>query len=174
MNRPSIASIQSSIELKRWYFLKHELVAHAKSLGLSTRGNKPELIQRIGVYLDSGEVIGPTKRASISQFDWARDNLTPETVITDSYRNTRNVRHFMVRHASERFKFTNEFMAWMRSNLGKTLGDAVNFWIELDRKKREEGYQEMPLPQNQFNRFTREISQSVPGISAQQIRKIWA
>ncbi|MEM6689807.1 MAG: DUF6434 domain-containing protein [Planctomycetota bacterium] len=171
--RPPITLVRSSEELRQWYFLKSDLVAHAKSLGLSTGGNKPELIERIGIYLDTGEVVSSTRKKPKSRFDWGKEKLTMETPITDNYRNTRNVRGFMLLNASARFKFSNEFMAWMRSNVGKTLADAITFWKELDRKKKA-GYREKPLPQNQFNRFTREISSAVPGISAAKIRKVWA
>ena len=65
-------------------------------------------------------------------------------------------------------------MDWMRGNTGKRLEDVVAFWLELDRNKREEGYREEPLPQNQYNGFSRALSEAVPGISSAEIRRIWA
>ena len=79
----------------------------------------------------------------------------------------------MKTHAGTRFAFSNEFMAWMRENTGRTLADAVRFWQELDRRTREEGYREPSLPQNQYARFTRAIAEAQPGIRAREIRRLW-
>ena len=172
--RPEIESIRSYQALQRWYWLKSELVTYAKQRGIGTACQKPELVRRIGHWLETGEAIKNSAKRATSSFDWRTETLSEETVITDSYRNTKNVRAFMKRYASDRFKFSNEFMQWMRLNQGKTLGDAAQYWIELDRRKREAGYRETALPHNQYNQFTRAISQARPGISAKEIRRIWA
>ncbi|MEM9768359.1 MAG: DUF6434 domain-containing protein [Cyanobacteria bacterium P01_D01_bin.71] len=115
----------------------------------------------------------PPRRLTTAKFDWARAALTLDTMITDNYRNTRNVRTFMQRHAGSKFAFNNEFMAWMRSHAGKTLRDAIAFWQELHRRKTTADYREAALPQNQYAQFVRAISQAHPGISANEIRRIW-
>ena len=79
----------------------------------------------------------------------------------------------MKTNAGEHFKFSNEFMQWMRDNTGKTLKDALAYWIELDRKKRYFGYREEPLPQNEYNQFVRALSEARPGISTKEIRRLW-
>ncbi|MEL7430043.1 MAG: hypothetical protein AAFN43_08575, partial [Pseudomonadota bacterium] len=76
--------------MKRWYWLKSELVAHARVLGVKTTGQKFTLLERIAHFLDTGETQWPgdrEKRVS-SSFDWHAEVLTPDTVITDSYRNS--------------------------------------------------------------------------------------
>ncbi len=123
--RPALESIRRAATFRRWYWLKSELVAFARSKGLPTAGNRPELTERIAHWLSAGEVKPPERRVATSRFDWRREELTPETLITDSYRNTRNMRAFMKTHAGTRFAFSNEFMAWMRANSDRTLADAV-------------------------------------------------
>ena len=172
--RPNIQDVRSSEELRRWYWLKTELVSYARQKELSTVGNKLELLQRLCHWLDTGEALKPASRSVTSRFDWAKETLHLETIITDNYRNTRNVRAFMKRHVGPRFAFSNEFMQWMRAHVGATLSDAVAFWETLDHKKRTQGYREASLPQNQHNQFSRALSQAKPGISAQDIRRIWA
>jgi hypothetical protein len=171
--RPAISDIKSATELKRWYWLKSELVAFARTCGVPSDCNKPELLTRLGQWLDTGTVAVAKKARVSSAFDWGREPLTPDTVITDSYRNTQNMRRFMQTHAAAHFKFSNEFMAWMKASEGRTLRDAVAFWLELDAKKKQ-GYREKPLPQNQYNQFSRDLSAAVPGIAAAEIRRIWA
>ncbi|MEH6646819.1 DUF6434 domain-containing protein [Sulfitobacter sp.] len=46
-------------------------------------------------------------------------------MITDSYRNTQNVRRFFKIQIGPEFKFNRPFMAWLKKNSGLTFGDAV-------------------------------------------------
>lgn len=124
--------------------------------------------------MDTGKRLPTARRPRPSGLvDWGKGTLTIATIIDDGYRNTRNVRSFMQTHASQRFRFSNEFMGWMRTNAGRTLGDAVAFWLELDRKKREDGYTEASLPQNEYAQFSRAVAQARPGLSAAKLRALW-
>lgn len=172
--RPPLKKVKMGAEFKRWYWLKKELVSYCKEQGLGTVGQKPELERRIVRLLDAGEIVKPQRKKPESSFDWSREKLVLSTVITDSYRNTKNMRNFMKTNAGDRFKFSNEFMQWMRNNTGKTLKDALAYWIELDRKKRYSGYREKPLPHNEYNQFTRALSEAQPGISTKEMRRLWA
>lgn len=60
----------------------------------------------------------------IGNFDWHSALLTKDTIITDDYKNSQNVRRFFVAALGSEFKFSVKFMAWLKSNSGKTLGDA--------------------------------------------------
>ncbi|MEO1445737.1 MAG: DUF6434 domain-containing protein [Cyanobacteria bacterium J06635_11] len=172
--RPAIESIESGEEFKRWYWLKEELVSYCRTLGLGTAGQKQVLTARIVTFLDTGKIVRPVSKKVTSTFDWSKETLTLGTRTTDSYRNSQNVRKFMKQQVGDRFAFSNEFMEWMRDNMGKTLADAVEFWIDLDSRKRLSGYREKPLPQNQYNQFVRALSQAKPGISNKEIRRLWA
>lgn len=172
--RPDIQTVQTATELKKWYWLKAELVSLARQFGVAYSCNKPELLSRLCHWLETGEKVAEHKRQVLSTFDWSKAPLSKDTVITDSYRNTQNMRRFMRKHAADHFAFSNEFMAWMKAAQGKTLQEAIEFWLALDRKKKLDGYREKPLPQNQYNQFSRAISRAKPGISASEIRRIWA
>lgn len=172
--RPAIDTLTSSVELERWYWLRSELVAFAIQIGIGSHCQKPELIKRIALWLDTGKLTKNSVVNRESSFDWRKEELSLTTVITDSYSNSQNMRRFMKQHAGNHFKFSNEFMNWMRKHSGKQLKDAVHFWIDLDQKKREAGYREAPLPQNQYNQFTRTLSEKCPGISSAEIKRIWS
>ncbi|MEM6480086.1 MAG: SAP domain-containing protein, partial [Pseudomonadota bacterium] len=51
--KPHIAEIRSAVELRRWYWLKTELVDQAKALGLATSGGKFEILDRIAHFLET-------------------------------------------------------------------------------------------------------------------------
>lgn len=61
-------------------------------------------------------------------FDWHSDTLTRATPVTPSYKNTQNVRRFMLEHCGPGFTFDRPFMAWIRNDIAKNLGDVVDEW----------------------------------------------
>ena len=60
--------------------------------------------------------------------NWHSDTLTRNTTVNEDYRNTQNVRRFMVEHCGDAFKFDRDFMAWIKNNEAKTLGDVADEW----------------------------------------------
>ncbi|MFD2205690.1 DUF6434 domain-containing protein [Kiloniella antarctica] len=76
--------------------------------------------------------------------DWHCAELTRATPITDSYKNTQNVRRFLRRECGENFKFTRPFMAQIRGWIQegakgtdcKTLGDVADEWNRREKKDR--------------------------------------
>ncbi|WP_339532640.1 DUF6434 domain-containing protein [Pseudomonas mucidolens] len=61
-------------------------------------------------------------------FDWHSGAITRATRICKHYKNTQNVRRFMLEHCGATFKFDRAFMAWIRSDIPKTMGDVVDEW----------------------------------------------
>jgi len=59
-------------------------------------------------------------------FDWHSEPLSRDTAVTQDYRNTQNVRRFLTEQCGPAFKF--DFMAWIRNDTRKTLGDVADEW----------------------------------------------
>lgn len=176
-HRPPIDTITSGQEMRRWYWLKDELSSEAKRLGLKGDGGKFTIVDRIAHYLDTGEKDWPegdTKAKSLSKIDWRTEILTPETLITDSYKNSQNVRRFFKEHAGEGFKFNIEFMAWMKANVGSTLAEALVEYRAMKERERSPGFQAEIAPHNQFNQYTRDFLADNLDASMEDVRKCWA
>lgn len=62
------------------------------------------------------------------KIDWHSALLTRTTIIDKDYKNTQNVRRFMLAECGKDFRFDREFMAWIRNDIPKNLGDAVDEW----------------------------------------------
>lgn len=62
------------------------------------------------------------------KIDWHSSLLTSTTSIDKNYKNTQNVRRFMIKECGEDFRFDREFMMWIRNDNPKNLGDVVNEW----------------------------------------------
>ncbi len=174
--RPAINTIGSGAELRRWYWLKDELVDHAKACGVKTTGGKFTILDRIAHFLDTGEKTWPgDKKAKVtSKFDWHKEPLSAETVITDSYKNSQNVRRFFQENVDPKFKFNIEFMAWMKANTGKTLADAGDEYLAMRARENEAGFKSKIADHNQFNQYTRDFLEDNPDLGMTEVRKFWA
>lgn len=71
-------------------------------------------------------------------FDWHRDPISRETPVDSGYRNTQNVRRFMLEHCGEGFRFDRDFMTWIRNGTPKVMGDLVDEWLRKSQQTTEE------------------------------------
>lgn len=174
--RPELSDITTSAELRRWYWMKDELLDACRRLGLRTAGGKFQLLDRIAHFHDTGETVftGDKKTKVSSKFDWHAAPLTPETIITDSYKNSQNVRRFFKAHVGPHFKFNIASMAWMKENVGKTLADAVVAIKKLDQEAKQPGFQSKIADHNQFNQYTRDFLADNPQMGMKEVRYFWA
>lgn len=174
--RPDIRSITDGAGLRKWYWRKAELVDRARELHLKTTASKFELLDRIAHFLGTGTVIEqPQKRKSFKlKFNWHIEALTPETIITDSYKNTQNIRRFFKSHIGDAFKFNIQFMEWMRENTGATLTEACSAYQEIVNEMKTPGFQSTIKNHNQFNQYTRDFLSDNPDMDMADVRRIWA
>lgn len=65
--------------------------------------------------------------------DWHSAAITRTTAVDKAYKNTQNVRRFMLEQCGAAFKFDRDFMAWIRNDVPKTMGDVVDEWQRRHR-----------------------------------------
>ncbi|MEM8577613.1 MAG: DUF6434 domain-containing protein [Pseudomonadota bacterium] len=172
--RPRIDQITTGAELKRWYWLRAELSDHARTLGLSQAGVKFEILDRIAHFLDTGQRQAPKRVKRTSAFDWHSAILTDDTPLTDSYKNTQNVRRYFTARIGPSFAFNIEFMAWLRANTGKTLADACAEYRAIAARTAANGGKTKIAPGNQFNQYTRDFLADNPQADMDDVRRVWA
>lgn len=174
--RPDIADITSGAELRRWYWRKDELTERARSLGVKTTSGKFVILDRLAHFLDTGEAQfpGDIKVRPQSRFDWHKEPLSEATVITDSYKNTQNVRRFFKAAVEDGFKFNIAFMEWMTANAGQTLGDACAAYRAIRASEAAPGSQTQIKAHNQFNQYTRDFLAANPRLDMEDVRRVWA
>lgn len=61
----------------------------------------------------------------MSEFDWHSESLNDQTIITENYKNTQNVRRYFQSRLGPDWKNNRKFMLWLKENEGKTLKDAT-------------------------------------------------
>ena len=173
MPRPPFGDIRTGKEFNRWYWLKAELVAICREAGLPAHGRKFDLRDRIMYALDheGARLPEPAPSHQDSHFDWAKSNLTPETLITDSVTFGPNFRRFMQGQVAGRFRCSAAFMDWVKANTGRTLKDAVAAYEAQERK-----HQTTPRPiaaGNMYNQYTRDILADNPQLGPDDARNYW-
>lgn len=176
MERPKIEKIDSGRELKKWYWLKKELVDFCRLKGINYSGSKFEILERLATSIDSNfkdTVKVDTKHKPSSKFIWSKSTLELNTIITESYTNGPNVRKFFKEHCGEKFHFSIPFMNFMKNNCGKNLQDAVDEWHRLnDRKKYKSFKSEIPEG-NQYNKYLRDFFADNPDSTVAKARHFW-
>lgn len=175
-DRPDITTIQSGAELRRWYWRKDELAPRARDLGLKTGGGKFAILDRIAHFLDTGERSLPSDKSArpTSKFNWHSQALSNDTVITDNYKNSQNVRQFFVGALGPQFRFNIAFMDWMKENVGLTLGDACEAYRAIKAQEKAPGFKTKIKSHNQFNQYTRDFLEDNPDLGMTDVRRAWA
>jgi Domain of unknown function (DUF6434)/SAP domain-containing new25 len=171
--RPAITTIKTGKELKCWYWLKDELVAYCKIKDIGYAGGKFTILERIANKLDGKKVISKKNTKAVSVFDWHGASLTPNTVITDNYKNSQNVRRFFKVHCGEKFHFSIPFMLWMKANTGKKLKDAVIEWKRLQKVTSDKAFRSVIPEHNQYNQYIRDFFSDNPGKTLEDARQCW-
>ena len=159
-----------------FYWLKKELVAFCRTEGLKQSGGKIAIANRIENYLRTGtRDSSKTKSKSTQQssFDWNIEQLTADTVITDNYKNAGNVRRFFENQIGPQFKFNLKFMNWMKTNVDKTLQDAILEWRRLTVEKKTKTQSKEIAPQFEFNRYLRDFLVDNPDQSRKNGIALW-
>lgn len=173
MDRPLIETISTGHELKKWYWLKQELVAYAKEAKISYTGSKFEILERIADVLDGKQISMVKSKRSTSEFNWKTEVLASETIITDSYTNGTNSREFFQKHCGKAFKFNISFMKWMKENTGRTLKDAVLEWKKQQEEIKTTGKKSKIPSGNQYNQYIRDFFDDNPGKTIEDARHFW-
>lgn len=174
MSRPKFEDIKSGTEFKRWYWLKEELVDICKRSNLPYSGGKFELQDRIAYALDNhGRLLPKSSIKKTSKFDWAKANLTLETIITDNVAFGPNFRRFMKSHIGKKFSCHSDFMDWVKENTGKTLQDAIDQWETFEDRKNDPNFKREIADHNMYNQYTRDFMEDNPGMTIRDAKKYW-
>lgn len=175
MDRPTLNKDISLHDFKDFYWLKQELVGFCKTIGISPIGGKINIASQIQEFLSTGRVskVKTFRNKNKSTFDWANEKVTLQTVITDNYKNSENVRRFFIEEIGSHFSFNVIFMKWIKDNIGKNLGDAIEEWQKIYDLKRNKNYISEIKPQFEYNRYMRAFLNDNPSLSSKDAMKYW-
>jgi hypothetical protein len=136
LNKTKPTTISSVNDLNDFYWLKTELAAKCRSLGLSSSGAKQILARRIERFLTSGEKV----LSSTMGNKGLRDSEKPITkkMLVRHYRNDQKTRAFFVAHIGRKFKFNHylrQFADPSKITPNLTYDDLIEGWILFETQK---------------------------------------
>ena len=153
--RPALTKDIHIQSFKDYYWLKEELQAFCREHGLSASGSKTEISERIELFLRTGEIKKPTRASSSMKKAVSSAELTLDTVITENHRCSQEVRAFF-KSVIPKFHFSTYIQNYFKENVGKTYRDAVDTWVEEEKRKKEPTYKKKIAPQFEYNQFIRD------------------
>ena len=150
-------------DLRRYYWLKKELVQFCHQLGVPASGRKLEILRRIEVYLKTGKVLPPERivlgapnNSSASQADGRNRKLTLATPVVN-FKSDQRTRDFFTSVIGPQFHFTAHLNQFMRGRHDLTYGDLVKEWLaERDRRK-DKSYKPRIMKSGEYNQFIRDF-----------------
>lgn len=175
MSRPRFEDIRTGDEFNQWYWLKEEMVNICRRSGLPTNGRKFELRDRIMYALDNDGKLKPEpkKRKKQSKFNWAKSQLSLDTLITDNVSFGPNFRRFMKSEIGNKFFCHSDFMDWVKSNAGKSLSEAVEKWYELEKRKEDPNFKRTIADNNMLAQYVRDFLEDNKNKTLKDAKKYW-
>lgn len=163
-------------DFERWYWPVEHLKRFCDLLHLPKSGTKAELRERVAATLrHPGEHRTVTLRGrQTGSFNWAKETLTRDTIITNTVSFGPNVRNFFKAEIGKSFVCHSDFMDWVRSNEGASLGDAVTAWLILEERKDDPAFRREIASCNNYLQYLRDARDRTPGLSLDDAKRCWA
>ena len=166
--RPELNKELDSETFESFYYLKEELVRFCRENNLPVSGGKMELTDRIARFLDTGEVKKTSpKRKSTVNIGTITENtkIEPDIVCSEKHR------AFFKEKIGKSFSFNVAFQKWLKSNTGKTYGEAVNAYYQiLEEKKKGKSTIDK---QFEYNTYIRDFFEDNQGRSLEEAIICW-
>ncbi|MEM6375176.1 MAG: DUF6434 domain-containing protein, partial [Pseudomonadota bacterium] len=106
-------------------------------------------------------------------FNWAKEVLGKETIITDDISFGPNLRGFFKGAIGKKFVCHSDFMDWVRNNPGATLGGAIEAWIMLEERKDDPGFRREIASCNNYLQYLRDARDCFPELSLDDAKSCW-
>ncbi len=151
-----------------FYYLKEELTDFCRKNGLPATGGKIELTDRIACFLDTGNVLPSSKKTKIRHDVGI---INENTKIEPDFVCTQKHRAFFEEKIGKNFSFYVAFQKWLKSNAGKTYGEAIAAYYQiLDEKKKGKTTIDR---QFEYNTYIRDFFEDNQGKSLEEAIKCW-
>ena len=153
---------------RSYYYLKKELVDFCRENNLPVSCGKVELTDRIAYFLDTGKVLETSaKRKATIDVGLITENTRIESNIVCSEKH----RAFFKEKIGKSFSFNVLFQKWLKSNAGKTYGDAIHAYYQILEEKKK-GKTTIDK-QFEYNTYIRDFFEDNQGRSLEEAIICW-
>ena len=167
-NRPELNNGLEVKTFRSFYYLKEELVSFCRENNLPVSGGKTELTERIACFLETGKVAAASSKRKTTV---NVGTITESTVIEENIVCSEKHRAFFKEKIGKSFSFNVLFQKWLKSNAGKTYGDAVEaYYSILEEKKKGKTTIDK---QFEYNTYIRDFFEANHGKSLEEAIICW-
>jgi len=169
-NKPKLSQDISLKDFKDFYWLKEELMAFCREIGMKSSGGKIDITSRIIKYLQTGKITQDetVKKVKLPK---ASQPITLNTVIGVEYRSYQEKKDFFQAAIGKKFHFTTHLLNFFKDNAGKkTYHDLIKEWYAEQELKKDKNYQKEIAPQFEYNTYIRDFLKNNPGKREDAIR----
>ena len=167
-NRPELNKELDGKTFRSFYYLKEELISFCRENKLPVSGGKIELTDRISHFLDTGKVLeASSKRKTTVNIESITENtkIEPNIVCSEKHR------AFFIEKIGKSFSFNVLFQKWLKSNAGKTYGDAITAYYQiLEEKKKGKTTIDKQI---EYNTYIRDFFEDNQGRSLEEAIICW-
>jgi hypothetical protein len=174
IKRPKLTPNLCAQIFKQYYWLKKELTDFCTQVGLSTAGMKPEIVQRIYTFLETGKRLNPVR-----QNTGALDSDKPITLNTPvvHYKNDPKTRDFFIKHIGPHFTFSARVNIFRKDALAQgkniTYGDLIAQWLEEYALRKDKSIKLPIMKSCEYNQFTRDYYVANPNAERKLVIAAW-
>lgn len=168
VERPILDTTMDGNTFRKYYYLKEELVDFCRKNNLPTSGSKVEITERIAHFLDTGKVLKPAlKRKKTIDVGM----ISEDTIIEEEFVCSEKHRVFFKSKIGKTFSFIVPFQKWLKSNAGKTYGDAIEAYYHIVEEKKSG--KSVIDKQFEYNTYIRDFFENNKGKSLDQAIQCW-
>lgn len=166
--RPELIRQLDGQTFRSCYYLKEELVRFLRDNQLPTSGGKLELTERTAAYLDGGEVLPASARRPAAP---RVGQLSEDMPIEANFVCSEKHRAFFRERIGKSFSFNVAFQKWLKTNTGKTYGDAIEAYHRILAEKKQS--KTTIDKQFEYNTYIRAFFEDNPGRSLTEAIACW-
>ena len=166
--RPDLNKELDAKTFKSFYYLMEELVSFCRENKLPVSGGKIELTERIACYLDTGDIM---KASSNRKKTINICTITEKTKIEPNIVCSEKHRAFFKEKIGKSFSFNVAFQKWLKSNTGKTYGDAIKAYYQILEEKKK--VKTKIDKQFEYNKYIRDFFEDNKGASLEEAIICW-
>ena len=172
--RPKLNKNISVRDFKDFYWMKAELVAFCRKIGISGSGGKIEIAGRIEKYLKGGKIEtkkigkGGKKREGIQRIPESINELIP-----DNYSSSQLFREYFESIIGQHFHFTAYMMQYIKDHLGITFKEYVDEWQAEHERRKNKNYKPKIMKSCEYNQYTRDFFKDNPDKTRKEAIRHW-
>lgn len=170
--RPQLDQHLDGNTFRSFYYLKEELTGFCRRNGLPTSGGKEEITDRIAHYLDTGDILSARSKP---QRNYRKipdgQKIQKDTIIEENVVCSETHRAFFKENIGSTFSFNVAFQKWLKSNPGKTYGQAIEAYSQILEEKKK-GKTTIDR-QFEYNTYIRDFFADNQGKSLEQAIQCW-